>query len=71
MLNIMHVRTFVEECSRLELFKPSAIERGDKTFLPIPLFNYNIMLSTISKKIFSSLSPSTLRHAKAIATNKT
>jgi hypothetical protein len=29
--------------ARRKLFKPGAIEEGDKTFLTIPLFNYNLL----------------------------
>jgi hypothetical protein len=36
----------MRKLARRKLFKLSAVEGGDKTFLTIPLFDYNILLNT-------------------------
>jgi hypothetical protein len=56
---------------RRHLFKPSAIEVDNITFLIIPLLDYNILLNTKLSNISASIPPSTLPPAMTGATNKT
>jgi hypothetical protein len=55
--------------ARQKLFKPCAVEGGDKTTFPtIPFFDYNILLNIKHSNIFASLPPSTLPSALTTTT---
>jgi hypothetical protein len=59
------------ELTRREIFKQGAVERGDQTFLTIPLFYYNLMLNTKKPNFFSSLPPYALPPALRASTSTT